>query len=61
MESIPTQYIISYVDDEKEVEKAYQVLEAVKAIKKHELRQKLAEEVLTSVIWKYIEDMEQYA
>lgn len=61
LESIPTQYIISYVDDEKEVEKAYQVLEAVKAIKKHELRQKLAEEVLTSVIWKDIEDMEQYA
>lgn len=60
LKTIPTQYIISYVDDEKEVEKAYQVLEAVKAIENHELRQELAEEVLRSVIWKDIEDMEQY-
>ncbi len=61
LESIPTQYIISYVDDDKEVEKAHQVLESIKAIKNHKLRQKLAEEVLNSVIWKDAEDMERYA
>ncbi|MEE0863459.1 MAG: SMEK domain-containing protein [Lachnospiraceae bacterium] len=62
IEHIPPQYILSWVDDsDDEQEKSEQVIQAVLNIENPELRQYLAEDALTSILWKDYSDMEKYS
>ena len=57
---IPTQYTLSYVNDDDEV-KSRQVMAAIKAIEQTDLRQEYAEEVYREVLWGGVEELKAFS
>lgn len=58
---IPPQYTLSYVNDEEHRANAQQIMQAIRAIKSTELRQKYAEEVFREVLWGGVTELREFA